>query len=437
MDLNKIREEEKERARKNSIESISFDELEKRLNKYILIKDKGIIRLLASLPIAHKFNAKPIWMALIAPSGGGKTELLNGLTELDDFYEISMLTPNTLLSGMPGKNDASLLPKIDNRIMLIKDFTGILGMNKDARNDIMGQLRDVWDGSYKKVFGNGKTRDWHGKVGMLLATTQAMDMQQQATTHFGERFLNYRIVMPERKEVAFRSIENNNYYEEMQRENKDAWIAYHKGIDWSNIEKIGKLPDDVIEEIVNLSDFCTQARSSVIRDFGPAKQVVYVPDPEMPGRMSGQLSTIAKALMVVRNGTYEEEDMNIIYKIAIDCIPSTNWMVIRQLAKKDQQATTDIATATGYPTAPIKLFLENLALQKIVHRIKGPQSDEGGLSDRWTLKPEFKEVVLHYDPSIANFDSDEEAPPARVQPTKEVIEDDDLQGLLSDEGEEW
>lgn len=392
-----------------NLSAITFKELEDGVQKWLLVPDTGIIKLLCALVISMQFDKKPVWTMIIAPSGGGKTEFLNGLLLLDTIFELSTITPQTFLSGMPGRNDASLLPKVDGKIVVMKDFTSIISMNRDARSEIMGQLREIHDGRYKKVFGNGQTRDWKGKMGLICASTQAIDIFQQENTHLGERFINYRIVMPDRKEVAYKSLQNDDHYIEMQKDIQQLFYAFFKDIDMENIDQAVKLPDDVIQILIDLSDFCTRARSGVIRDRDSKKTVIFVPAAEMPGRMINNLSSIASGLAAVnKDGKLTEVDMKIVYKCALDSIPATNRMVALELAKADERTTADIATSLGYPTAAIRIYLENLSLLKVSTRIKASDSEEGGTGDRWSIKKEFKELLQRYE-NIGELTDEEKA----------------------------
>ena len=84
-----------------NLEPIDFETLDEIVRKWILIADTGIIKLLAALVISNRLDGHdPVWTMLIGPSGGGKTEILNMLMDLEDIYPISLLTPNTFLSGM-------------------------------------------------------------------------------------------------------------------------------------------------------------------------------------------------------------------------------------------------------------------------------------------------------------------------------------------------
>ncbi len=391
----------KRRAELSSLEPITFAQMEETFDKWMLMPDRGILKLLIGFYCANKIPGKALWMFIIGPSGGGKTALLDSLLMLPDIEPISMLTPNTFLSGMPGKSDASLLPKLNGRVALFKDWTTMLSMQKDAKSELMSQLREIWDGSMKKIFGNGAVRDWTGKVSVLAASTQAVDLNQQQYTHLGERFLNYRVKMPNRKLVARRSLENDAHQLDMVSELQNAVYAFLKGIDFTKVDTT--IPDQYKEEIVNLANFCTLARSGIIRDFGMKKEVIFVPMAEMPTRIVGQLAKLSAGMSVANGGVFKAEDMDVIYKTALDSIPQTNKMVITEMAREDEQTTAEIATALGYPTDPIRMYLENLALLKVCKRIK-----DTGKSDRWTMDPEFVEIIRKYE-NVKSLTAEEKA----------------------------
>ena len=171
------------------------------------------------------------------------------------------------------------------------------------------------------------------------------------------------------------------------------------------------------DELISLSNFCTLARSGVIRDYGFKKEVLFVPAAEMPTRITQQLNTLGIAINIV-NGGKLEKDMSILYKIALDSIPQTNRMVMKEMARLDEQTTSDIATSLGYPTGPIRMYLENLALLNVCKRIKASDSEQGGTGDRWTLLPEFTDILKKYD-NIKNIDKETEM---RIESEKEVDE---------------
>jgi len=389
-----IEKMEKDAARKAVLETLppsTFFEMEDAIKKWMLVDDEGILLFICAMYVANamKLGKKPVWAFIIGPSGGGKTAFLDAMHDLEACYNISMLTTNTFLSGQQGKGDASLLPKVNGKMLIFKDWTSILSMQRDAKQEIMGQFREIWDGHMRKMFGNGKTAEWEGRISILAASTQAVDLAQQQTTVLGERFINYRLTMPDRKLVGRRSLENDNHQEQMDIEMRNAVYSFFKGLDLSQLPPV--LPTSIEEHLVDVSDFVTMARSGVIRDFGFKKEVIFVPMAEMPTRIVQQLHTLAQAMAMVVGIEYIDRIMQIIHKIAFDSVPSTNRMVMVEMAKRDRQSTKEIAQSLGYPTNPIHLYLENLALLGVCRR------DVGGRGDTWTMRGDFADLLREYE----------------------------------------
>src|SRR4029450_429760 len=100
---------------------------------------------------------------------GLKTEIIRSSNDVPVIYPLSNLTAQTFASGFQvrGKEQPSLLTRLDGRILTLKDFTTILTMHRDKRSEILAQLREIYDGAYRKEFGNGVVVDWAGKVGLI------------------------------------------------------------------------------------------------------------------------------------------------------------------------------------------------------------------------------------------------------------------------------
>ena len=127
---------------------ISYGELEAIVEKWLLIKDKGLLRILLASVIANKLQADPVWLFVVAAPGGTKTELIRGLNLIEGIYPISDLTPQTFLSGEKSNKKASLLLRLpsEGTILTYKDFTTVLTMHKDKKHAILSQLREIYDG---------------------------------------------------------------------------------------------------------------------------------------------------------------------------------------------------------------------------------------------------------------------------------------------------
>src|SRR5204863_3437692 len=87
-----------------------------------------------------------------------------------------------------------------------KDLTTVLTMHREARSQIIGQLREVADGKTEKSFGNGLRVEWEGKLGLVAGVTPIIDEQHNFLAVMGERFILYRLPEVTRSELARRSL---------------------------------------------------------------------------------------------------------------------------------------------------------------------------------------------------------------------------------------
>ncbi|MFC1693441.1 toprim domain-containing protein, partial [Candidatus Latescibacterota bacterium] len=160
---------EEERIHDKKLVPISLDGVKTVVKKWLYFEDYSVVDVCLAVIIANRMQADPLWMFLIAPPGGSKTELLRALKCEGVTYELSSLTEHTLVSGLQGVKD--MLFELNDKVVIMKDFTTVLSMRSDPRLVILGQLREIYDGQYKAEFGNRKKINWEGKVGFLAGVT--------------------------------------------------------------------------------------------------------------------------------------------------------------------------------------------------------------------------------------------------------------------------
>ena len=171
--------------------SISLKEVKEAAKRFLLLEDDNIIDVATAVYVANKFDSDPLWIFLCGPPSSAKTEILRAMDGHDNVILLSSMTSSTLISGktIKGQGNQSLLPKLNGKLLIIKDFGTILTMYREARGEIFAQLREVYDGQFAKAFGTGETISWKGKVGLLAATTPVIDKYMSVNAMLGERFL--------------------------------------------------------------------------------------------------------------------------------------------------------------------------------------------------------------------------------------------------------
>lgn len=393
---------------RNPSEVTSIEILEEEVAKVLLLEDEGIVRMVTACAVGAKMDISPIWLMLVAGSSGGKTAFISALSGLDFVHEISDLTINTFASGQratQGK-ETSLLMKLSGGMMSFKDFTSIISKNKEARREIMGQLREIYDGQYTKRTGNSCDVVWKGRVGAIAGCTEVIYYNMQEMAAMGDRFIMYAFKQPDRKELAKRSIKNSLSKVGRGSHVSDCFKAYithvTTAMDAFDIYQ-AKFSDKMLDELIDIADLSSAARSSVLRNFKTGS-VEFVPEKELPMRILEQTIALASAFVVMnltnpniasdhpaKRGCLTDTEKQIIYKTAFDSIPRQRRNVIIPLAKYlGGVSTSGIATHLGLPTDTVRGYLTELNALDICMREKNSSPAQG---DIWKIKEEYRRVV--------------------------------------------
>lgn len=384
----------------------TIEKLEEEVEKVLLIADKGFIKMVVAAVVANRMELDPVWLLLVAPSSGGKTEVIQAASGLDFMFPISDLTVNTFASGQKktGK-ETSLLLKINNGIMVFKDFTSILAKNREARGEIMKQLREIYDGEYVKRTGTGDDITWRGKVGALAGCTEVIYRYLEDMSAMGDRFVMYNVDQPDRLEMSRRVLENASDMREMRMHLRECFNHFMKQVITlvEQEEEEIQLKEEVKEKFLKVADFATRARSAVMTDF-KSGLVDFVPSPEMPARMATQLYTLASAFVAINKAnpllskghpahkhqlTSDEEQL--LAKTAFDSIPRTRRNILYPLAQYSGGVTTaGLATKLNLPTDSVRKYLAQVNALELCSRHK-----EGGKQgDKWRMYPKWREIML-------------------------------------------
>ena len=136
----------------------------------------------------------------------------------------SSLTPRALVSGANDRDgvDPSLLPKLNMKTLCIKDFTVILGKKEADKEEIFSILRDAYDGSTSKDFGNGLRRYYKVHFSVLAGVTPVIYNSAVMQAGLGERFLKYyigdAIDHPSEMDIMRKAINNVSHEFDMRGE---------------------------------------------------------------------------------------------------------------------------------------------------------------------------------------------------------------------------
>ena len=266
-------------------------------------------------------------------------------------------------------------------------------MNPDARSELYGQFREIYDGKMSKEFGTGETKSWKGKISFLAGVTTEIHLARELYSSMGERFALYQIIQPDRKEGTKVAMRN-------AREMKMADIRLNLQDKFKYfLDEVIKIPEivptldpDMEDYLQDLGDLSTKAGTRIVRDMrSNTKEITFVHDPTMPFRFATQLITYGMSLMVLNNGPLKPMDEHILFKIALDSIDKNRRMVLQEMTKFTEVTTAGLATALHRPTNTIRRIAEDLDALEMLDRTKQ------GNKDVWVLKDEYKKTRSRFE----------------------------------------
>ena len=335
---------------------------------------------------AHLITGDPEWLLLIGGSGIGKTELLIALNDCPNVVTASTLTEGALLSGTAAKERASdasggLLRRIGERgILVIKDFTSLLSMNRDTRAAVLAALRETYDGSWTRHVGTdgGRSLSWQGKLTVIAGCTTAWDSAHEVIATMGERFIICRLPEANGDEIGARALAQAGRELEMRSELRDA-VA---GLFAADLMPPHVLGDDAKHRLVTAASLVARARSPVERDY--QGEIRLVLDAEAPTRLVKQLERLYAGLGAI--GLSSDASWEVVIRVALDSMPKLRKSVLVELETAGGLVTTaEMAVRVGHPTRTTRRALEDLTAHGVVHRAHREES--GGNADQWSLAP--------------------------------------------------
>ena len=369
-------------------EAVPFSTVETVFRKWLFLENTDGIRVSLATAISERLDGDPVWLFLVAPPGGAKTETVMALTECPETFTVSSLTSHSLISGMQFKDgmDPSLIPKLDGKVLVIKDFTAILGLRDHERDDIFGILRDAYDGNCSKVFGNGLIRGYESSFSILAAVTpEIYGIGKQAA--LGERFLKFRMAANvqhfREDEIILKAIGNINSETGMRDELRDVVSSFmSRKTDKHNLPSI---PEKYIRELIAIAKFGARARATVQRNTFRPDIVEGRPSAEIGSRLGKQLVKLVICLALIEDRTaVNEDDMTLLRKIGKDTIPQRTEDILSALwiahTRSKMLTTREVSFKSSYPVATVQRLLANFLLLDIVRR-EGAKRYTWGLSD--------------------------------------------------------
>jgi hypothetical protein len=386
-----------------------------KLSEFLYIEDHGMYDILLSSIVANSMRlGDPVWVTLIGPSSGGKSQIIRPFAKANPqlIHRIDDLTSNSLMSGAVKEEDTFLKNMGEHGILCMDDLTVLFSKNVEQRAEILSQFRMLYDGRFSKITGgHGGSAVWEGYVGMIAGSTPSIYRYFGEVADMGERFVNYRMkAFNKRKALDFI---NSNQLSSLE-------------LDDALAETIGEflrplLAEDPDPSLLTLSEEVVTTLSEAAEWFCLLRTPVHVdhytklvdefPEPEMPLRVMKQLLLLAKALQVVSRRPLTEGDLEKVMWVGYSLANDKRRAYLKAAIALEREGKfitkRNLSAITGLNEEVVEKGMSALQALGIVEK----SSDDGvGTTHKYTLThPELTKLITRLDKpttDVATLDLD-------------------------------
>jgi hypothetical protein len=327
----------------------NLEELKQVYSKWLYLEpeDNDFIDVSIAALLDREIPGDPVWLYMIGDPGALKSELLRAYSTYPRAYTLDTLTSATFISGLTRKNPETgepepiggLLKHLDNRTVVVKDFTTLLNSSEESRSEIYGQLRSIYDGYFEKAFGTMPEKvSVRAKIGLVCGVTPVIDKYSAMHSVLGERFLKIR-TKPDKWKAATRALENEGKERLMRQELGNATRTFLESLDFS---KVPEFTENQRKDILNMSMYVALLRSNIWSTYDNGYIVdMEIISSEVPTRLAKQFKHLVKLLAIIRGHPdyVTDEDMATLSRVA------------RDTAEPRKQSIMDYFNEWGYELA--------------------------------------------------------------------------------------
>jgi hypothetical protein len=356
--------------------------------------DMDAIHAVLATAAVERLDGDPLWTLLVSGSGNAKTETVQALSGAGGVVVSTITSDGALLSASPRRERAKdatggLLRKLGpTGLLVIKDVTSILSMDRNVRSAVLAALREIHDGCWVRNVGTdgGRTLEWNGRLAIVGAVTTAWDRAHDVIASMGDRFVLLRMDSSTGRIAAgLRAVGNTGDEPDMRAELAAAVAGVLATVDKGAAIK---LTDAEVARILAAANVVTLARTAV--DYDYQGNVIDAHAPEMPTRFAKQLTQIVRGAVAV--GMDRDDAMALAIRCARDSMPPLRLSILLDVAAHPASSTQEVRRRLGKPRNTIDRQLQALHMLDV---LTCDEVDEGrGMRWRYCLAPGIDPLVF-------------------------------------------
>jgi len=374
----------------NTVNAHAFTLIKNHFNSYMNLGEGYIVDLVLATRISLRFK-KPLWLCIQGAPSSGKTEVLKMLKDDPMCHPLYDITGKTLFSGANGAEGGYIPREVGEKgIIIFPDFTTVLSAPKYTQSNIMSQLRVIHDGDASRLTGidTNRREHWSGKVGVLLAVTDAIEGFKKKASSLGERFLYHRHIVPDFDPFEFKKLITPKA---MSKAEMDNYMDLY-----CNLIDLPEWSEELQLKINCAAKWIAMGRTVVHRD-SRTKEIIQIFQPEEPYRLITQLSTLMKSLILVHTHYIERTD-DIFMSVVFSCIPIDRMAIISSTFDSEDGSVSKgyLNDLLPYSKSKIHSLIEDMVELSLIVKEEDKYYLEltfGSLYENWVLRRTVFEKV--------------------------------------------
>lgn len=386
--------------------SLGYQEVEDKVLTLLPNAQMGLKIILAVSVSCHFSNPLMLWMLLVGVPSSGKTDLVRLIKDAENTYYLDNLTQNAFISGervTKSQKVYDLLPLIDKKCLIIKDWTSIFSLDEKMTKKLLGELVGIYDKEFTKFSsrrGNISYKSAFSQLGCITPAT--LNRHTQYMNMVGARFLCYSMPISTRKDAdkSYETIFTNTDRSLIEKEARLYVSSYLNQLTQSQftIQQLSKPIQTYLRTTAELMSNCrgiVLLQSAIFKnEEGEEIKYYEVSDVQIeePWRAVQQIILLAQYLaFVVGKSEITIEELSIIKEVVISSMPADRSQALRTI--KEQGGTITAKQLSDSSDRSIKTsrrLLDELAALKVLEKIKG----SGTIANDYAISEQFKNILL-------------------------------------------
>lgn len=385
----------------------TFDEVKEKVEAF-LPNSATALRVMLAVAVSGAFhNRAMLWLLFVGAPSSGKTELVQLFRNSPHAYCLDNVTLNSFISGerpTAKQKVYDLLPFLDRKCLVIKDWTVIFSLDEKMTKKIIGDMVGAYDKQLSKHSSRRGLISYESEFSHLGCITPAtLNHHHNYLNMIGPRFLCYTILNPsvEDENKSFDAIFANQDRDTLEKAARGAVQSYLNSLVTSDPATAVKLLSLPVQGYLKVAArFVSRARGIVIlqsgsfRDENDKDITYYEPleiQVEQPWRAAQQLIELARYLaFICGKEEVGTDELEIIKQVVISSMPADRSQALRAIQAKGGAITArELSEDTERSNKTSRRMLDELSVLGILKKTKG----SGQLANSYTIEDEFKDFI--------------------------------------------